>query len=51
MDASAATGREALRRAGLMEELTDSDAISQSQLHHQPIRSVQGGDVVGAEAG
>jgi EAL domain-containing protein (putative c-di-GMP-specific phosphodiesterase class I) len=43
-------GREALRRAGLMEELTGSDALSQFQLHYQPIRSVRGGHVVGAEA-
>lgn len=48
--ADPALGREALRRAGLMEELTGSDAISQFHLHYQPIRSVRGGDVVGAEA-
>lgn len=43
-------GREAIRRAGLMEELTDADATSQFHLHYQPIRSVRGGKVVGAEA-
>lgn len=43
-------GREALRRAGLMEDLLRAEAISQFHLHYQPIRTVQGGRVVGAEA-
>lgn len=43
-------GREALRRAGLREALTAGDILSEFHLHYQPIRSVRGGKVVGAEA-
>ena len=43
-------GREALRRAGLMDDLLRTEAVSQFQLHYQPIRTVRGGRVVGAEA-
>lgn len=43
-------GATALRRAGLVAELTGARAVSQFALHYQPILSVGGGEVVGAEA-
>lgn len=48
--ANAELGATALRRAGLMAELTGARVVSQFALHYQPIRSVGGGKVVGAEA-
>lgn len=43
-------GWQALRRAGLRDALMDGDILSEFDLHYQPIRSVRGGNVVGAEA-
>lgn len=48
--ASAELGALALRRLGLARELTGERTESQFALHYQPIRSVAGGEVVGAEA-
>lgn len=43
-------GREALRRSGLLRDLSGPGVASQFELHYQPIRSMETGHVVGAEA-
>lgn len=48
--ANAGLGAAALRRAGLMAELTGDRTDSRFSLHYQPIRSVEEGTVEGAEA-
>lgn len=48
--ANAELGALALRRAGLQRELTGEQVESRFSLHYQPILSVGGGEVVGAEA-
>ena len=48
--ADPAAGREALARAGLLQELNGQRTASQFRLHYQPIQAVRDGSVVGAEA-
>lgn len=48
--ADPALGSDALRKAGLMQELAGQIAGSQFRLHYQPIRTLPDGKPVGAEA-